>query len=382
MHDEFPKGGGEQVTINLAPFLEEMGYEVFVFAHRVHRDKLPQSAENITCLQLPYGAGDGRNAGFVCDAVRRNAVSVFVSAGFMLQYFAELKEQTGCRTVFVSHNPPFWETPFKIANGKHRAAMSVGKWLEWYLLRAWKFSSGIFDRALRKRYRRLYDSVDVFGVLCEEYGRIIAKGIGVDYRNSRFEVFTNPLLPARSLHCSREKTLLFVGRLTYADKRVDRLLRIWARLENRFPEWKLKIVGDGPESMPLRALAAKLGLCRVDFCGYAKDVAPYYGSAEIFCLTSSIEAWGMVLAEAQNYGCVPIAFNCSAGVAAILLPDGVNGVLVKPFDEDEYAVRLSALMSDDELRERIRKSAAANLSRFALDVTLAQWKSVLGRLTR
>lgn len=380
LHDEFPKGGGEQVTINLVPYLENAGYEVFVFAHRVDKEKLPPSVSRVKYRILPYGANDGRNLPFVCEAVKSDSVSVFVSAGFILPYFRQLKETTGCKTLFVSHNPPFWETDFKRENGRHKASESAGKWLEWYLLRAWKFSSGLFDRSLRKRYRALYDSVDMFGVLCDSYGRVIAEGIGVEYAGSKFRVFTNPLLPADNVQYRREKTLLYVGRLTYADKRVDRLLRIWAKLEPHFPEWRVKIVGEGPESDALKTLSCNLGLERVEFCGYAKDVSAYYGKSEILCLTSFFEGWPMVLIEAQNYGCVPVAFNCSAGVEEILSPDGVNGVLVKPFDEDEYALRLSELMTDGALRERIRKCAAGNLSRFSIDITVGQWRDALDSL--
>lgn len=381
LHDEFPKGGGEQVTINLVPYLEDMGYEVLVFAHKVDKEKLPLSVASVKYSMLPYGAADKRNFDCICDAVKREGISVFVSAGFILPYFKEIKEATGCKTVFVSHNPPFWETCFKVGNGRHKASGSFGKWLEWYLLRAWKFSSGLFDRLLRKKYRRLYDGVDVFGVLCEEYGKLIADGIGVGYAGSKFEVFLNPLLPAADISCQREKTLLYVGRLTYVDKRVDRLLRIWAELEPSFPDWRLKIVGDGPDGSSLKELSDTLNLKRVDFCGYTKDVSAYYGTSEIVCLTSSFEGWPMVLVEAQNYGCVPIAFDCSAGVSEILSPDGVNGVLVKPFDEDDYAVRLSELMANDTLREEIRKNAKNNLSRFSIDITVGQWRNVLANLT-
>lgn len=380
MHDEFPKGGGEQVTVNLVPCLEKMGYEVCVFAHSVKKEKLSPTVANIKYLMLPYGADDSRNVSYICETIKSENIPVFVSAGFMLPYFRTVHDITGCKVVFVNHNSPFWETVFKVENGKYRASKSVGKWCEWYLLRAWKFVTGLAESSLRKKYRHLYDSVDVFGVLCEKYGRIIAKEIRVEYAGSKFRVFTNPLLPTEGVSLPREKSVLFMGRLTYVQKHLDRLLRIWAKLEPRFPVWKLKIVGEGPDGDSLKRLSDTLNLERVDFCGYSKDVSVYYGTSEILCLTSSFEGWPMVLVEAQSYGCVPIAFNCCAGVGEILSPDGVNGILVKPFDEDEYAARLSELMSDDALRERIRKNAAENLSRFSIDITVAQWKSALDSL--
>lgn len=49
-------------------------------------------------------------------------------------------------------------------------------------------------------------------------------------------------------------------------------------------------------------------------------------------------------------------------------------------DKDRRLPYSYELMSDDALRERIRKNAAENLSRFSIDITVAQWKSALDSL--
>lgn len=86
--------------------------------------------------------------------------------------------------------------------------------------------------------------------------------------------------------------------------RVDRLLRIWSLVEANFPDWELKVVGDGRERRNLEKEAAGLGLHRVRFCGHSTRVEEHYATAAILCLTSSFEGWGLVLVEAQAAGVV------------------------------------------------------------------------------
>lgn len=60
--------------------------------------------------------------------------------------------------------------------------------------------------------------------------------------------------------------LVFLGRLA-PEKGVDLLLRVWARLADRHPTARLRVIGDGDQETELRELAADLGLQRVDFLG-------------------------------------------------------------------------------------------------------------------
>ena len=45
-----------------------------------------------------------------------------------------------------------------------------------------------------------------------------------------------------------------------------------------------------------------------------KNPEPYYNEASIFMMTSSFEGWGLTLTEAQQYGCVPLAFHSFASL--------------------------------------------------------------------
>jgi glycosyltransferase involved in cell wall biosynthesis len=61
-----------------------------------------------------------------------------------------------------------------------------------------------------------------------------------------------------------ERTWLFLGRI-HPIKGLDMLLSGWAALQNRFPEWKLRIVGpdNGGHRAEMEKLASRLGLKRI-----------------------------------------------------------------------------------------------------------------------
>ncbi|MCD8299298.1 MAG: glycosyltransferase [Opitutae bacterium] len=174
---------------------------------------------------------------------------------------------------------------------------------------------------------------------------------------------------------AKEKELLFVGRLKFADKRPDYLIRIWSQLEARFPDWSLRLVGSGKDEVKLRELAAKLGLKRVFFEGFQKP-QEYYRRASIFCMTSAYEGFPNVLVEAANYGCVPVAFDSFAAVHDII-EDGENGLIVPAFDFDKYTEKLARLMSDSDLRGRLARNALKINEKFSPKEIGDKWMSLL-----
>lgn len=176
----------------------------------------------------------------------------------------------------------------------------------------------------------------------------------------------------------KKKELLFVGRLEFGQKRPDLLLKIWARLESRFSDWALRIVGDGPDAERIRALAGTLGLKRVRFEGFC-DPKPFYRDAAIFCMTSEFEGFVMVLVEAAAFGCVPVVFNSFASVSDIVV-HGENGTLVPAFDCAAYAEELARLMTDAALRERLALAARDRVSAFAPDKIAARWESLFAEI--
>jgi glycosyltransferase involved in cell wall biosynthesis len=100
-------------------------------------------------------------------------------------------------------------------------------------------------------------------------------------------------------------TVLHLGRL-HPKKGTDRLVAAWSRLEDQFPEWRLRIVGPSEigYAEALAAQIARAGLKRVVIEGplFGDAKLKAYSSAELFVLPTLNENFGLVVAEALANG--------------------------------------------------------------------------------
>lgn len=139
--------------------------------------------------------------------------------------------------------------------------------------------------------------------------------------------------------------VLTVARL-YRRKRIDVLLAAAAKLCRAVPELEVRIVGDGPEAQRLRAMAPPCAL----FLGTvsAEALATEYRNADVFCLPSVQEGFGIVLLEAMAAGKPIIAAR--AGAAPEVAP---HGLLAEPDDAGALAEAMHRLWSDRVLAAEI-----------------------------
>jgi glycosyltransferase involved in cell wall biosynthesis len=102
-----------------------------------------------------------------------------------------------------------------------------------------------------------------------------------------------------------QRTVLSLGRL-HPKKGLPQLLRAWAQVETRFPDWVLRIAGpaEGGHDADLRTLASRLGLARISIEGpiYGPEKLAAYRAADLFVLPSLDENFGLTVAEALAAG--------------------------------------------------------------------------------
>ena len=149
------------------------------------------------------------------------------------------------------------------------------------------------------------------------------------------------------------------------------MLYIWKQIEQKFPDWRLLVVGEGDYRFSFESQAKHLGLMNISFEGN-QNPESYYKRASIICLTSSCEGFGMVLIEAMQYGCVPVAYNSYAAFSDIVT-DGKNGFAVVPFKKDEFVRKLSILMSDADLCAEMAKKAMLVPAKFDSQTIVPMW---------
>jgi glycosyltransferase involved in cell wall biosynthesis len=170
--------------------------------------------------------------------------------------------------------------------------------------------------------------------------------------------------------------VLAVGRLVPA-KGFDVLLHAWQSIASAYPDWRLRIVGEGEARAELEQLRATLGIvASVDFPGATQDILQHYRKASIFCLSSHYEGFGMVLIEAMACGLPVVSTDCPTGPREII-EDETTGLLVPPSDPAALARALSRLMEDRALRATLGKHGQLTTRRFDIAVVVERWARLL-----
>lgn len=379
----FPHGGAEKVTMDLTSWFIKHGWRVFIIAKTLD-DRLPAWIKNSDSVSvITYNKlSHPQLARFIVEMSRLHHFDAIVIQGLWLRRIDIIRKYQSAPIIHCNHGVPLWQSIHKIricGQVRERTAKLpiLGHALGWLSYRV----SDFFRNRTIKTYKMIYDNCDVMTQLCDAYTAAMAKILNLPADNHLATMYNAQSPAPINYSTEKRREVIYVGRLTYEDKRVDRLLDIWHRVESRFPDWRLRIVGDGRERANLEAQAERLGLQRVEFCGMTATPYEYYNTASILCLTSTFEGWGLALTEAQQAGVVPIAFACSEGVMEILSPSWENGVLVEPFDLDAYAAALARLMSDESLRQQIAANCREKVKRYDLEHVGAAWEKLLERVT-
>ena len=379
-HPSFPGGGAERITLDIIRYLERFkdGYELHVITQRLNDAYMTDYiTRNVKIVFLPGFSSTETEMKFaLSDIFSEYQFDVFVQVGGgNLPGLRMLADNNGCKVIFANHSGPTLDMEQIIRTKKDRAKGSILRSMKWYLSGWWRYV--VFGKAKRqgtKLCRSQYNVSDCYTVLCDEYKRIFEKNFHLGPDN-RIVVMNNPEYEVKDVSYCKDKIILFVGRLSAFDKRVDRLLRVWKRIQDKAPDYELKIVGDGVERDNLENLAARLKLHRISFEGYQTNVAMYYKKASILCLTSTTEGWPLCLTEAQANGVIPVAFGCSGGVREILSPSGVNGFIVRPFSEGRYArTLLKIIRLPEEKKMDIRRNAVNKSKTYSAVKVCAKWK--------
>jgi glycosyltransferase involved in cell wall biosynthesis len=103
----------------------------------------------------------------------------------------------------------------------------------------------------------------------------------------------------------RQRTLLYLGRL-HRIKRLNNLINAWARIQSRYPDWNLHIVGPSEDGHgeELQQEIRRLNLPRVELSGplYGDSKLNAYKQADLVVLPTGTENFGMVVAESLANG--------------------------------------------------------------------------------
>ena len=228
-----------------------------------------------------------------------------------------------------------------------------------------------------KRFGNIILSSDKFLMLSPYYVQSL-KNFGISVEN-KFDYVYNPnSFPLQTSLFKKKKEIIYVGRLDNRSKKVGRLIKVWSKVGKKYPDWNLTIVGDGPDRNQLEVLKKKYQVGNLTFEGFQSPIE-YYKRASIICMTSSFEGFPMVLVEAMQFGCVPIAFDSFEAIHDVIIPEK-TGELVKPFKIKDYINKLSNLIDDDTKRTTMSDAASMYVARFDVKTIADRWEYILETL--
>ncbi|MGL1862832.1 MAG: glycosyltransferase family 4 protein [Pseudodesulfovibrio sp.] len=167
-----------------------------------------------------------------------------------------------------------------------------------------------------------------------------------------------------------------MGRLSH-EKGFDVLVDAFSLAVERYPDWTLVLLGDGPEKDNLKSQCETLGIVdKVHFAGKVGKVGEYLRQADMFVLPSRYEGFPNALCEAMACGLPVIASDCRSGPREIV-EQAVNGMLVQSEQPKAMAEVLVLLMEDSALRQRLGRAAVYVSDRFSVQKILSQWDDLL-----
>jgi glycosyltransferase involved in cell wall biosynthesis len=161
--------------------------------------------------------------------------------------------------------------------------------------------------------------------------------------------------------------LLFLGRLN-RDKGVLDLAEAFAKLAEIYADVQLLFVGPDEDGMIGKIITTcSVVRGRVHFVDYTLSPERFMAAADIFCLPSYREGFGMVAIEAAAAG-MPVVASRIYGITDAVV-DGLTGLLHPPGDVDAIVQRVSGLLSSPD---RCREMGASARARARADFSRAE----------
>lgn len=284
------------------------------------------------------------------------------------------------KTIAVYHNSP--DSNARIKEVEIEISQAKNILVRWLL----HYKKYIYQLITSLSMRYVYNHSDLYMILSPSFIEKFKRFTRIS-NLSKLVVLTNPLTINTDNYIysakNKQKEIIYVGRIDYNQKRVNRIIDIWKELEDKFPDWKLSIIGDGPYREKIEQQTKELNLSQVYFEGFKKPEI-YYKRASILLLTSEYEGFPLVLAECMSYGVVPVVYGSYSAVYDII-ENNINGIIVQPqngtFNKFEMTHHLSLLMNNNKQRNNMAQEAIQTCKqKYSIEAIYQSWERIFNQL--
>lgn len=377
-------GGLEVVTAVLANKFVEEGHQVSVFSFLGGKHSIADRFDaRIKLYQQDDYSRSKENVAKLRKVLVDDKIDIIINQWGLpytpIKTARKAAKGLDVKIISVYHNAPSFNGRIQKLN---IALMGCENLMKRLALRLMRFA---FKKVTSRAMAYIYRHSDLFLVLSPSYIEEFKRFTGVS--DDRYlQVLTNPITVEHDGYeyafNEKQKEIIYVGRLDFVQKRVYRVIDTWNYLEERFPDWRLTIVGDGEDRENLENHVKYLGLKRVSFEGFQKPI-DYYKRASILLLTSDFEGFPLVLAECMSFGVIPAVYNSYSAVCDII--DGGKDGIVLPYHKlgynaNEAAGMIAKIMTDDGKREQMALAAIKKSKEYSAEKIYSEWERVFASL--
>lgn len=373
-------GGLEVVTAVLANKFVEEGHQVSVFSFLGGKHSIADRFDaRIKLYQQDDYSRSKENVAKLRKVLVDDKIDIIINQWGLpytpIKTARKAAKGLDVKIISVYHNAPSFNGRIQKLN---IALMGCENLMKRLALRLMRFA---FKKVTSRAMAYIYRHSDLFLVLSPSYIEEFKRFTGVS--DDRYlQVLTNPITVEHDGYeytfNEKQKEIIYVGRLDFVQKRVYRVIDSWNYLEERFPDWRLTIVGDGEDRENLENHVKYLGLKRVSFEGFQKPIY-YYKRASILLLTSDFEGFPLVLAECMSFGVIPAVYNSYSAVCDII-DDGKDGIVL-PYHKNGYQAEEAAgmivnIMKDDGKREQMALASIKKSKEYSVEKIYSEWERV------
>lgn len=378
-------GGIERVTDVLSRTLaQNYGHQIFHLFETIVDKKTLNYDYPATLIQLAPTNDLEEKKAFVKEIIHSHKIDIIINQRGQNPEFCYILEQDSTKLINVIHGQPksflFTELykPLILINTFFGRIKYFIKIITSPIYRVYR--KFVLKKDISGWFKYSLASCDKLILLSDKDKEELKQYIDIDDNHKIIGIPNPNTFESYTFDSSiKEKIVLYVARLSKLEKNPIRIVKVWQKLYKKFPEWKLIIVGEGECENSLNRYIKRHHIKRIELTGKQSNVSYFYKKSDFICLTSNIEGWGMTLTEGMQFGCIPITFN-SYGGASDIIDDGINGCLISPFNIDEYAMRLSELMKNEERRRTTALAAIEKVKLFDVSIIAQQWDSLIKTL--
>jgi glycosyltransferase involved in cell wall biosynthesis len=172
-------------------------------------------------------------------------------------------------------------------------------------------------------------------------------------------------------------TIVFIGRLK-KHKLPDHAIRAFSIINNKIPEAKLWVIGEGYLRKKLQDMDVK----NITFYGHVNDSKKLelLSRAHVVLMPAMREGWGLVVTESNSMGTPVVAYNVPGLRDSV--KDGITGILSEENTPSGLASAALLLLEDEVLLYELSNNALIFSRNFSWDISANIFSDILVKVSQ